>query len=126
MNDFKYMARIMFLNEVTKKIGNIKVQTNMSSVGTSLVYEFSSAEDKIVKKFLDKNNLSPEKMPSSDYTDEVIIIYKGKAFSLYARDGRFRVGAGGNNTSEKKLVTRDYINDFLQEIKWKNQNLDKL
>lgn len=107
------------------KIGSISIHTGRNTINAGLRYEFKPQEHNIVYKWLKKlsGKIDDVRLIVDDldektrYTKDVLIVFKSKAFILYGREGVLRIGAGGNDTSAKKLITKEYIDEFLEEIK---------
>ena len=88
---------------------------------SSLCYKFSEEDtNKIVqelKKHTKYKNIVKEIEQEKDYSDNIVIVYKGVMFDLYAANGILRIGAGGNLTECKLIKNKFNADDIVKAIK---------
>jgi hypothetical protein len=89
--------------------------------GTGLALEFSKEQsEKLISNLEKEPKLSTFlKSVSEDYSDSVHVTYNDLQFSLYARDGIFRVGGSiwnPTNPDDKKPTNMSTIIDIKEEL----------
>jgi len=102
----------------------IKFDPDVRLTGSSQYHEFNDSESEVIVDWLKKNanknrkikNVLNTALVSDGYSADIAIRFSGRIFSLYARDGQFRIGAGGPYLSSPSIMG-DIPEKFIKAIK---------
>lgn len=109
------------LQESKIELNSISFDTMKGTSGTGLALEFSKEQSEKLISVLEKEPKleSFVKSVNKDYSGSIYVTYNDLMFSLYARDGIFRVGGSiwnSTNPDLKKPIDMSTIDDIKQEL----------
>ena len=118
-NEFKWDDQGKKFENINKKTVEIISRT---SIGSQLYKTLTEDQNKkIIEKLRSLKNpkikeILKQAKNKEDYSEDLVVKYNNVRFSVYAANGRFRIGGGGRLSSGLLLDQKLNIDDFIESI----------